>query len=325
MLETMTVRLVQSLRRNGGRIAKCPVIAVTPRLGAPLARSTKAAFRVLEVQRLSVRRLSRWTWYHLMNKPVALAAAEEIAGTGLIAFLDSDTVVLDEPSELILDDATDFAACAPDDGVVGTTGPDCPHEPHWRDICELLDLNIDELPWLTTCVGPKRIRLYWNSGVFSYRSKTQLAHRYLNVCETLLRNNAGFPANGEHWLEQVSLGLAMTKAGLRWKELSHSHNYAVGSFLPPPWKLALDHVRILHYHDAMSSALWSQLLQSFGNARPAVRQWLDSIGYLQSAASPISRIVSEMLRIERGVWRKRYRARLHSRCGQLAPQAQASA
>ena len=39
-LESQTIRMVESLRRYGGKFANAPVIAVTPRFGAPLSKAT---------------------------------------------------------------------------------------------------------------------------------------------------------------------------------------------------------------------------------------------------------------------------------------------
>jgi hypothetical protein len=83
-LETSTVMMVQSLRRWGGRFADIPVIAVTPRFGPPLMRSTRQRFDELSVQHLR-RRLSRkFGWYSFLNKPLALVGAEPMVKTDLI-------------------------------------------------------------------------------------------------------------------------------------------------------------------------------------------------------------------------------------------------
>ena len=51
-LELMTVRMVESLRRFGGRFSRMDVFAVTPRFGASLLRSTLRAFQALDVRYL---------------------------------------------------------------------------------------------------------------------------------------------------------------------------------------------------------------------------------------------------------------------------------
>src|SRR5439155_12327192 len=76
-METMTLRLVQSVRRWGGKYAWSGVLAVRPRLGAPLRRSTLREFDRLGVAYRQVRPDHGFTWYTWMNKPTALIAAEQ--------------------------------------------------------------------------------------------------------------------------------------------------------------------------------------------------------------------------------------------------------
>lgn len=47
-VEAQAIRMVESLRQWGGQFANAPVLAVTPRLGLPLARKTHKAFDKLQ-------------------------------------------------------------------------------------------------------------------------------------------------------------------------------------------------------------------------------------------------------------------------------------
>jgi hypothetical protein len=60
-LEAQTVRLADSIRRFGGRLAGSDIIAVTPRFGPPLARETRRRFAELGVrhERIPAHRRSR--------------------------------------------------------------------------------------------------------------------------------------------------------------------------------------------------------------------------------------------------------------------------
>jgi len=48
-LESQTIRMVESLRRYGGKFSTAPVIAVTPWFGPPLSKSTLQVFDNLKV------------------------------------------------------------------------------------------------------------------------------------------------------------------------------------------------------------------------------------------------------------------------------------
>ena len=322
-LEALTVRLVQSLRRNGGRFAACPILAVTARFGPPLARSTQRVLKNLGVEHLRTPSHPRFAWYHYLNKPIALELAEQVATTPQIAFLDSDVLMLGEPMELLLGDDEDFAACAPDDGIVGTTGPGSRYEDSWRAICRVLGLSLDDLPWVTTCLDAKRIRLYWNSGVFAFRRGLSFGTSYLQACCDVLDAGGGFPNNGEHNLDQVVLGLVMLKLRMRWRALSGSHNYAMASYLPEQYEPSrFADAAILHYHDSMGPHFFEQFLARIAQVHPEQLEWLRGSGPLVNPAPLRWRLTSQALRVARGLPRRAYRNRVRAMDGRSAVNAE---
>ena len=173
LLEPMTIRMVESLRRFGGRFADVDVVAVTPRLGPPLASATRRAMRDIGVRHLDIRPLTPYTWHHYMNKPQALMAAEGVCDTDAIAWLDSDVIILSEPGDLDLPAGCDFVASAPDTGIIGSHGSDDPNDAFWGRAASLIERRAEDLPWATTGDG-HRIRFYWNAGVFTYRRSSFL-------------------------------------------------------------------------------------------------------------------------------------------------------
>lgn len=309
-LEAQTVRLAESLRRFGGSLAESEVLAVTARFGPPLARSTRRRFDELGVRHVRVPSHPRYSWYHYLNKPLALAAAEQLTDAPLLAWLDSDILVLAEPAGLALPPELDFAACVPDRGVVGSTGPESPHDADWRRLCELFEIPVEELPWVVTDRERERIRLYFNSGVFVYRRGIGFSQSYLEMCLTALDTRFGFAHNGEHYTDQLVLGLCMLRAGLRWRQLPEPYNFAVASFLPAPAPDELRGVRLLHYHDTMGPAYFGTLLDQLARGHPEVGGWLRSAAPITDPATPPSRALREALRVARGLPRRRYRLRM---------------
>src|SRR5688500_15414826 len=150
-LEAMCLRLIESLRRNGGRLANAAVLAVNPRFGPPVSGETRRRLAALNARYLHLpSRGQPYVWYHFMNKVRVMDLFErELIDTDLVGCLDSGMVVLGEPGELLLDDATDVAACNPDNSLLAsTTGPGHEREKYWRRICDVLGLEIDALPWI---------------------------------------------------------------------------------------------------------------------------------------------------------------------------------
>jgi hypothetical protein len=308
-LEAQTVRLAESIRRFGGALADSEILAVTPRFGPPLARATRRRFRELGVRHERVPAHPDYAWYHYLNKPVSLAAAEHLTDAPLLAWLDSDIVLLGEPEGLALGPDLDFAAAAPDLGIVGSTGPDSPFDAGWHRLCEVTGVPIDDLPWITTDVEQARIRLYFNSGVFSYRRGIGFSDLYLKMCLKALDAHFGFEGNGEHYTDQLCLGLTMLEGGLRWRQLSHTHNFAVASFLPEPVPQDLRAARVLHYHDGMGPHHYATLLRQLQATHPDVHAWLAAEHPLTDPAPTAARLLRQGLRVARGVPRRRYRLR----------------
>jgi hypothetical protein len=210
----------------------------------------------------------------------------------------------------LLDPELDFVAGSTDNGVIGTTGPDSPHEDDWRRLCGLLDIDVDDLPWVVTHLEKERIRLYFQAGVFAYRRGIGFSKFYLDMCIEALDQGFGFAHSGENYIDQVCLGLAVHKMGLRWRQLEPTHNFPMASFLPHadlPEELAT--ARILHYHDSMTPPFWDTCLERLRPLHPEVHDWLKAREPLTDPSPRLSRLLTQSLRVARGVTRRRYRLR----------------
>jgi hypothetical protein len=307
-LEPMTLRLLESLRRHGGRFAEARFIACQPRLGPPLSRSTRQRLKELNGEFSYIWRPRKFGWYHYLNKAAALVQLNSSITTEWVTFLDSDTLIAREPLEFVADDV-DFLACAPDDGLVGSRGPDDLWDATWMRIFKILNLDPAEVPFIQEHNTGKRIRLYFNSGAFSYRKETGFARNYLNSVMRILEENIGFPEFHEHYTDQVVLGLAALKMGIRWKALSAGYNLAVDRPVEELSDQDLASAVLLHYHKGLTGdggALFARLHR----AHPGLAAWLEPLGTIRDPRSPAQLLVGEGLRIARGVPRALYRRRL---------------
>jgi hypothetical protein len=296
-LESQTLRMIESLRRWGGRLANAPILAVTPRLGPPLSRKTHQAFERLQVEYLHFSTKNQYSWFKYLNKPYALVAAEERSTTESIGWLDSDLLFVDEPVRLMLNEGEHFVACAPDKNI-GTSGSEDPFEPYWQEICHLVGLDIEDLPWITTEMEGHRIRLYWNSGIFVYRRATGFTSEYLQTCIHLLNARLANHNSGIFFTDQVALGLTMVKGGLSWRALPYSHNYTMSRLLHDEWykEEQLKEAKILHYHDFMWPPYWPEFIRCLGNTHPAVADWLSSCEPMKNEAPLQWRVMSQVLK-----------------------------
>jgi hypothetical protein len=298
-LEAQTIRMIESLRRWGGKFANAPLIAVTARFGFPLAKQTLRTFEKFDVEYIRFQAKNQYTWMPYLNKPNALIEVEKRSTSELIGWLDSDLLFLGEPDQLILNDGEDFVACAADKNV-GTTGPGDPFDPYWREICKVVGMDLEDLPWVTTEMERKLIRLYWNSGIFVYRRNTNFAKHYLETCLQLVNarlvpKEPGYFQIGIN--EQSALGFAMLKMGLSWRALPYSHNYTMNPLIHKEWykEEQLKEAKVTQYHNCMWPEFWPEFRRCLRNTHPEVAEWLSSLGPMKNEAPVQWRLTSRVL------------------------------
>ena len=308
-LEIQTIRMIESLRRWGGKFANAPIYAVTPRFTPPISKTTRLAFEKFQVEYLSFQSQSEYSWNKFLNKPSALAAVEKHATTECISWLDSDLLIVDEPYELNLNETESFIACTSDKHLA-TTGAEDPNEPYWKEVCQYVGIEIEDLPWTETKVTEERIRLYWNSGIFAYRRSTNFAEQYLNTFLQLCDSYIASHKTGFYFNDQVALALAAAKTKIPLGYLSYSHNYNVNvnttkeSYNLQEMKAA----KIIHYHGAMTDLLyWDTFIEILSTTHQYVADWLIELGPIQkNQTSYSSRLVRKFVEYNRSRKQKAY-------------------
>jgi hypothetical protein len=305
-LESMTLLLVESIRRFGGRAASAPILAIQPRSGPALRRATRQllADHGVDFHRLAGDR--EYSWYHFLNKPLSLGKAEQLTGSDVLAFLDSDTLVLAEPGELFLDPEIDFAA-RPESGSIESHGHGDEYDALWKGFAQVLGMDLDNLPWLTSLPTGQRTRFYFNSGVFAYRRATGLGGQYLATTRALLDGRISCSRSGVHWIEQAALALAAARLELRWRKLAPGYNVGLHGwgkgFRSPPEDPEL---RVLHYHNAMEKPTWADFRSWAGRRSPEMGEWLGDKGPITDPSGWRARLEAWALRVRRRRRRQRF-------------------
>jgi hypothetical protein len=288
--------MIESLRRWGGDFANVPVFAITPRRGPALLSGTLKAFKRLNVRYLYKTVRTPYSWFQFYNKPLCLSIAEELADTETVAWLDSDMLIVGEPEALRLEAGVDFAACV-SSKEMGTCGRGDAFEPLWQTNCRALGIDIESLPWLVSEPEGARIRLYWQGGIFVYRTFTKFGRSHLNICTQLMDARNRPAVSFSIGINEMSaIGFAMHLMRLKWRMLPYSHNYDI-NWRRPDWHRhdEFHMARIIHYHDSMLPYFWDKFLQHVDAGHPQVAKWLLELGPMRTEASYINRAWSRAL------------------------------
>jgi hypothetical protein len=297
-LEVQTVWLAESLRRWGGELAESEFIAVTPRRGLPLTGETLRAFSRLQVRHESFAAPHAYGWWGPMNKPAALRHGERISNAEVVVWLDSDTLILREPTGLLLDGGVDFAAYPASRLLdIGTNGED-DHESYWQAVCRAHGVNPGSYSWIP---GQEReggrIRMYWQSGVFAYKRSTGLGAKMLKYSERQMEAKIAARASGIYFHEQTALGIATHCEGLSCKVLDESYNTPVNKLVKDQaGPELLEGARILHYFGSAWPDFFSEMAAMIRESRADVAAWLWERGPLADPSPVWTRLVARGLK-----------------------------
>lgn len=290
-LEVQTVWAIESLRRWGGRLAGCEVMAITPRRGLALRRATLEAFERLDVRHVRFPAPHAYGWWGPMNKAAALDYADREGSGDVIVWLDSDVLVIGEPAGLALSNSCDFAA-SPASTVqdIGTKGDD-DHEPYWRRVCEAHGISPESYSWIPA--NPReggRMRMYWQSGVFAYRRAAKVGEWLLARSVAQMEAKIASQHSGIYFHEQTALGVVVHLQGLRYEVLPEKYNFAVNKLVADDIdRKEISTVRVVHYFGSAWPDYFERMVDLFRGERDDVAAFLTERGPLRDPGSTPAR------------------------------------
>jgi hypothetical protein len=276
-LEQQGILFARSLRRFGGRFAGCAIHAYAPREGRNPSVQTVAALEaegaVVHTEALN----TEHDFYPFANKIYAMAAAERELPEEIVAFSDSDTVFLNEPGALDLDEGLDVAVAPAFHVNRASTGPDHPMEEYWERVWEMAAAP-GTPPWVETSERQKRIRCYFNAGILAARSSSGYCSDWLELWLKLLEEEH-FPKGKMMVTDQVAISAAVAKRPDRFLALGRDYNYNLHR--RPFYSGGMDSVDLpdlvhVHYHQ------WFNRRDVLGDLRPPLSpdteqyRWLDA-------------------------------------------------
>ncbi len=244
-LEAQASLLCKSLRCFGGRYAKAPIVAVSPRRSRRPSRDTLRGLAKLDVEYVEAELHSPCPEYGPSYRVSAAALIESLPGPDILVQVDSDTLFLGEPDFALT--GVDVAARPVDVRGICAVGDDDACERYWRQACTYCGVDFEQLPWVTTTVDKRRVRANYNGGLIAARRGARVFARTEEFLLRLVRNeHASHPrpaspvniGSGEisaegfrYWgTSQITLSLACAAQAARVAMLPTSHNIPLHYF-----------------------------------------------------------------------------------------------
>jgi len=262
-LENKSLLLVRSLRRFGGTLgAASPVFSYSPRPDAIPSDGLLRNLAALDVRLVFDVHNSRWSDYPFANKVVACAHAERNLPADTIIFLDTDQIVLREPSALELLPCVDAALRPVDRKYIGLGHDDDANYPYWMTLYELSG----SLPTrkVKTTLDQDVIWEYYNSGLIAVRRSAGILSHWERLLGQILESGV-LPTTGVAYVEQSAFAASVTAKAKEVTVLPPEYNFPV----TPEWRETLvgypdvvTNAKTLHYHRSFDEGRWREWLSS---------------------------------------------------------------
>jgi len=283
-LERKACLLIESIRRFGGPMADTPIWSFQPREGEALLPETYQLLMREKVFHLHHPlnphtdfphpRVQKWgrKISGVLNKPYVAKFAEDcLRGKARrIAFLDSDTMVVQAPRDLLIEDPY-VVGIRPEDkrGKIGVPRGEA-LTPFWKQLYKIGKIDPEKVWSVTTVLDQQEIYPYYNSGIVVANPEYGLFNRWLEITEGILRYKEDldvFPHERSiFFTEQASMAAAimsMLQPG-QVKELDTRYNYPLHHQTGLSAEKRRDNLKeivIAHYHGAFDEDEWKDAIR----------------------------------------------------------------
>ncbi len=173
--ELNTLLLVDSIRSFAGAFSQNLIWVFTPEYSEEISTPTKEALTELGAKIVSFVIDESKLPFFFADTIQAIAFAESMAerDTELLVWLDSNTLILNEPSEFLLPDDKSLGYRPVHHTLVGSRF-DEPLDPFWTEIYESCQVPQDRVFPMITHVDATEIRPYFNAGILVTRPTNHL-------------------------------------------------------------------------------------------------------------------------------------------------------
>jgi hypothetical protein len=230
ILEPYTLLLIKSIRKYGGKYAKAPIFCYQPRKSYPIGRKTIKELQNYDVNFVNEDLNRQFEWYALANKPLVINHAVQNYSSKQYVFLDSDTLVLNEPELFSLDQSSPISLSPVMLKGKGSNLMGDENFELWKIMLNVMEGDLITVKKMVeTSIDEKIIAGYWNSGVIGLSGGSHIIEEWISVLHALLKRPE-LIKRSIYFLEQLSLAIAIHKANEDVQALSIYNNFGLSPY-----------------------------------------------------------------------------------------------
>ncbi len=209
-LEQQGLLLARSIRTFGGGLAQQPIWAALPEMGKVLADETREALDELDVALVPFNLEESALRFPFAAKVYAAAAVEEkVAGeTAVLAWMDTDALVLQEPNPLLLPAGKTLGYRPVDHANIGSPFTEPPNA-FWQAVYDRCGVAASQLCPMVTSVDEVQLRPYFNAGLLAVRPERSLLQKWRETFDALYEHPDFTPFYEQDFLYRIFIHQAV--------------------------------------------------------------------------------------------------------------------
>jgi hypothetical protein len=192
--ETDSLLLAESIRHFGGTFANQPIWFLQPQPDQPLSGAVAKRLRALDVRLLPFPypKDAPNFFFHKTLTGLAHGEALDAAETDCLVWMDSNTVVVNEPKELFLPEGVVLGYRPVQHLLVGSQY-NKPLDPFWGEIYKTCNVPPERVFPMRLVVQDVDARPYFNAGFMVLRPQSGLVQKWYNTFIDLFQSPAFLP------------------------------------------------------------------------------------------------------------------------------------
>ena len=282
--ESQALMLARSIRTFGGRLADSPVWALVAGDAGQISKVGRQQLADLGAQLASFGIGPDALGFPLGAKAYGAAAAESLVlgHADLLVWIDTDSLVIQEPGPLLLEPGYALGYRPVDHTLIGSPY-DEPIDLFWEAIYRQCGVPEDRLFPMIASVDRRRIRPYFNAGMLVVRPERDLLRSWRDNFEQLFRD----PAFGTYYDENIRYKVFLHQAVLagtvlasterhELQELPHLVNYPLHMHAQYPADRrpgSLNDVVTCRYDVLLDDEDWRRVI----TINEPLRSWLEAL------------------------------------------------
>jgi len=189
--EINALLLVESIRAFAGSLSQTPIWIFTPDYGKQPSQAITDRLRALKVKLIPYKIDKNALDFPFIEKVYGTSSAESVARgqTELLGWFDTNTLMLQEPKDFLLQDDKSLGFRPVHHTLIGSRF-DEPLDPFWTLIYQHCKVPKDRVFPMMTHVDNTRIRPYFNTGLLITRPETRLLRSWRDTFVNIYRESS---------------------------------------------------------------------------------------------------------------------------------------